>query len=218
MSAIALYRSAVGKKAAMAASGLVLFGFVLLHLLGNLQVFLGADKLNAYSRFLHSLGGLLWAARLILLGAVLVHIVAAYQVAAMQRAARPIGYARRQNLASTYASRTMKYGGVVILLFIVYHLLHFTFGNAHPAFNPDDVYANVVTGFRVVPVALFYIAAQLALGLHLRHGVWSLFQSAGIHGVRLEGQLKLGAAAFAAFVTLGNISIPVAVLAGLVHL
>ena len=218
MSAIALYRSAVGKKAAMAASGLVLFGFVLVHLLGNLQVFLGAEKLNAYSRFLHNLGGLLWAARLILLGAVLIHIVAAYQVAAMQRAARPIGYARRQNLASTYASRTMKYGGVVILLFIVYHLLHLTFGNAHPTFNPVDVYANVVTGFRVVPVALFYIAAQLALGLHLRHGVWSLFQSAGIHGSRLDGQLKLGAAAFAAFVTLGNISIPVAVLAGLVHL
>ncbi len=218
MSAIAIYRSAVGKKAAMAVSGLVLFGFVLMHLLGNLQVFLGAEKLNGYSRFLHNLGGLLWLARGVLLAAVAVHIVAAFQVSAMQRAARPVAYAKRQNLASTYASRTMKYGGVILLLFIVYHLLHFTFGNAHPSFNAEDVYANVVTGFRVVPVALFYIAAQLALGLHLRHGVWSLFQSTGLNGPRLDGTLKLGAALFAVFVTLGNISIPVAVLAGLVHL
>lgn len=217
MSAIAIYRSAVGKKAAMAASGLVLFGFVLVHLLGNLQIYLGAEKLNAYSRFLHGLGGLLWLARLVLLGAVVVHIVAAYQVATLQRAARPIAYAKRQNLASTYASRTMKYGGVILLLFIVYHLLHFTFGNAHPSFNAEDVYGNVVMGFRVVPVALFYIAAQLALGLHLRHGVWSLFQSAGLNGPRADAKLKLGAAMFAGFVTIGNVSIPVAVLAGLVH-
>jgi succinate dehydrogenase / fumarate reductase cytochrome b subunit len=219
------FRSAVGKKAVMAVSGLILFGFVLVHFIGNLKLYEGREYLNNYAGFLREVGspalptsGLLWIARLVLLAAVVLHIWAAWQVSRMSLAARPEGYRRRGVVQATYASRTMRWGGVIVLLFVVYHLLHFTFGTVHPNFIEGDVYANVVTGFQVWWVSAFYIVAQVALGFHLYHGLWSLFQSLGWSHPRFNPWRRTFAHAFAWIITLGNISFPLAVLAGVIHL
>lgn len=220
-----LYRSAVGKKAVMGATGIVLFAFVLGHLLGNLKLYLGPEAYNGYARFLRTVGEpvvpanvLLWLVRLVLIACVLLHVAAAWQLTRLSRAARPAAYVAGARIHTTYASRTMRWGGVIILLFVVYHLLHFTWGIVHPSFIPGDVYHNVVTGFQVWWVALFYVAAQLALGLHLYHGLWSMFQSLGWNHPRFNLWRNGFAHAFAWIVTAGNISFPVAVLAGLVGL
>jgi succinate dehydrogenase / fumarate reductase, cytochrome b subunit len=221
----AFFQSAVGKKAVMAVSGLILFGFVLVHMIGNLKLYEGRDKLNSYAGFLREVGspalpaeGLLWIARLVLLAAVVLHIWAAWQVSRMNRAARPASYARRDVVQASYASRTMRWGGVILLLFVIYHLLHFTTGTAHPNFIPGDVYTNVVTGFQNPLVSAFYIVAQVLLGLHLYHGLWSMFQSLGWNHPRFNHWRRAFAHAFAWIVTLGNISFPLAVLAGVIHL
>jgi succinate dehydrogenase / fumarate reductase cytochrome b subunit len=220
-----LYRSAVGKKAVMAATGIILFGFVLGHLLGNLKLYLGPEALNSYSRFLRTVGEplvpanvLLWAVRLLLIAAAVLHVWAAWQLSRASRAARPDAYVAGTRIHTTYASRTMRWGGVIILLFVIYHLLHLTWGTAHPAFVPGDVYHNVVTGFQVWWVSLFYIAAQVALGFHLYHGLWSMFQSLGWNHPRFNLWRNGFAHAFAWLITAGNISFPVAVLSGLVRL
>ena len=220
-----LYRSAVGKKAVMAATGIILFGFVLGHLLGNLKLYLGPEALNSYSRFLRTAGEpvvpanvLLWAVRLVLIAAVVLHVWAAWQLSRASRAARPDAYVAGTRIHTTYASRTMRWGGVIILLFVIYHLLHLTWGTVHPAFVPGDVYHNVVTGFQVWWVSLFYIAAQVALGFHLYHGLWSMFQSLGWSHPRFDLWRNGFAHAFAWLITLGNVSFPVAVLSGLVRL
>jgi succinate dehydrogenase / fumarate reductase, cytochrome b subunit len=219
-----LYRSAVGKKAVMAATGIILFGFVLGHLLGNLKLYLGPDALNSYSRFLRTAGEpvvpanvLLWVVRLLLIAAVVLHVWAAWQLSRASRAARPDAYVAGTRIHTTYASRTMRWGGVIILLFVIYHLLHLTWGTVHPAFIPGDVYHNVVTGFQVWWVSLFYIAAQAALGFHLYHGLWSMFQSLGWNHPRFNLWRNGFAHAFAWLITLGNISFPVAVLTHLVR-
>lgn len=218
------YRSAIGKKAVMAVTGLILFGFVFAHMLGNLKMYLGAAHLNEYAHFLRVVGEplvpnmtLLWIARLVLLAAVVLHIHSAYSLTMMNREARPIAYTNRGYVKASYASRTMRWGGVIILLFIIYHLLHLTTGNVHQDFVKDDVYHNVVTGLRVWWVAAFYIAANLALGLHLFHGVWAMFGSVGLTNPRFEQWRRTFATAFAVIVTLGNISFPIAVLTGIVH-
>ncbi len=220
-----LYRSAVGKKAVMAATGIILFGFVLGHLLGNLKLYLGPEALNSYSRFLRTAGEpvvpanvLLWAVRLVLIAAVVLHVWAAWQLSRASRAARPDAYVAGTRIHTTYASRTMRWGGVIILLFVIYHLLHLTWGTVHPAFVPGDVYHNVVTGFQVWWVSFFYIAAQVALGFHLYHGLWSMFQSLGWNHPRFNLWRNGFAHAFAWLITVGNISFPVAVLSGLVRL
>jgi len=220
-----LYRSAVGKKAVMAATGIVLFGFVLLHMVGNLKLYLGPEALNGYAAFLRTMGepalpagAVLWTARLVLLGSVGLHLWAAWQVTLLSRAARPAAYVAGTRIHTTYASRTMRWGGVIILLFVVYHLLHFTWGTVHPSFVPGDVYHNVVTGFQVWWVALFYVVAQVALGFHLDHGLWSLFQSLGWSHPRFNLWRNGFAHVFAGLITLGNVSFPVAVLSGLVRL
>jgi len=219
-----LYRSAVGKKAVMAATGIVLFAFVLGHFLGNLKLYLGPAALNTYSRFLHTVGEpvvpanvLLWAVRLVLIGCAVLHVWAAWQLSRVSRAARPDAYVAGTRIHTTYASRTMRWGGVIILLFVIYHLLHFTWGTVHPSFLPGDVYHNVVTGFQVWWVSLFYIAAQVALGFHLYHGLWSMFQSLGWNHPRFNLWRNGFAHAFAWIITLGNVSFPVAVLSGLVR-
>jgi len=219
-----LYRSAVGKKAVMAATGIILFGFVLGHLLGNLKLYLGPEALNSYSRFLRTAGEpfvpanvLLWAVRLVLIAAVTLHVLAAWQLSRASRAARPDAYVAGSRIHTTYASRTMRWGGVIILLFVIYHLLHLTWGTVHPAFVPGDVYHNVVAGFQVWWVSLFYVAAQVALGFHLYHGLWSMFQSLGWNHPRFNLWRNGFAHAFAWLITVGNISFPVAVLSGLVH-
>lgn len=211
------FRSSIGKKVVMAASGAVLFGFVLGHLAGNLQVYLGPAAINAYALKLRHFPALLWAARLGLLAAVTLHIASAWSLTRTSQEARPIGYRERESRESTYASRTMRWGGVIVLLFVVYHLMHFTFGNAHPSFVPGDVYHNMVAGFRSLPVSGFYIAAMIALGLHLYHGVWSMMQTLGLSHPRYDHLRHAFAALVAVVVVVGNISFPLAVLTGLLH-
>lgn len=218
------FRSTVGKKAVMAVTGVILFGFVFVHMVGNIKLYEGAEVMNEYGHFLREVGypavphgAVLWVARLVLLIAVALHIGSAWRLTLQSRAARPVGYAVSAKRHTTYASRTMRWGGVILLLFIVYHLLHFTTGQAHPDFVPGEPYHNAVVGFRVWWVAAFYIVAQMALGLHLYHGVWSFFQSLGVHHPRYNAWRKGFAHAFAWTVTLGNISFPLAVLTGLVR-
>ena len=219
------YRSAVGKKTLMAVTGLALFGFVLGHMVGNLKLYLGPEALNHYAEWLREVGtpalppgGLLWIARVGLLAAVGLHILAAWQVTQISRRARPHGYSRRATIQASYASRTMRWGGVLIALFVVYHLAHFTLGSAwaHPDFVPGDVYHNVVAGFSVWPISVFYIVAQLALALHLYHGLWSLFQSLGWNHPNFNPWRRTFAKAFAAVIFVGNVSFPISVLTGLV--
>ena len=212
------WASTVGKKIVMAVTGAVLFGFVIAHLAGNLQVFEGPAKLNAYGAFLHSIGELLWPARIVLLVCVGLHIVATVQLALRKNAARPVGYSRKQSVNSTYASRTMYWSGPIVLAFIIFHLLHLTAGYIVPgaAYIPGDVYHNVVSGFQVWWVSVAYIVAISLLGLHLRHGLWSMFQTVGIHQPQFTAFFKTAALVIALLIVLGYISIPISVLLGLV--
>jgi succinate dehydrogenase / fumarate reductase cytochrome b subunit len=212
------WASTVGKKIVMAVTGAILFIFVIGHLLGNLQVFEGPEKLNAYGAFLHSIGEVLWPVRIILLIAVALHIIATVQLALRKKRARPIGYSRKQAIASSYASRTMYWSGPIVLAFIIFHLLHLTAGYVHPgaAYIEGDVYHNVVSGFQVWWVSLSYIVAISLLGLHLRHGLWSMFQTVGIHQPQHTARLKKAAMVIAVLIVLGYISIPISVLLGLV--
>lgn len=208
------YTSTTGKKAAMAVSGCILFLFVVGHLIGNLQIYEGPDKLNRYAVLLRTEPALLWAVRVVLLAMVLVHIWTSVQLAGRNVTARPIGYQKKKTTGSSYASRTMYWSGPIILAFVIYHLLDFTFGNVNPHYQPGNVYGNVVASFQVIPVAAFYIFAMLLLCLHLYHGLWSMFQSLGIAHPRYTPMLRRGAAVVATAIAIGNISIPVAVLAG----
>jgi succinate dehydrogenase / fumarate reductase, cytochrome b subunit len=212
------WASTVGKKIVMAVTGAILFIFVIGHLLGNLQVFEGPAKLNAYGAFLHSIGEVLWPVRIILLIAVALHIIATVQLALRKKRARPIGYSRKEAIASSYASRTMYWSGPIVLAFIIFHLLHLTAGYVHPgaAYIEGDVYHNVVSGFQVWWVSLSYVVAICLLGLHLRHGLWSMFQTVGIHQPQHTARLKKAAMVIAVLIVLGYISIPISVLLGLV--
>jgi succinate dehydrogenase / fumarate reductase cytochrome b subunit len=210
--------STIGKKVVMAVTGVILFGYVIAHMLGNLQLYLGAEALNHYAASLREIlhGAGLWIARAVLLAAAGLHIWAAAAITMIDRAARPVGYREWQARESTYASRTMRISGIFLLAFIVYHLLDLTLGTVNPSFVEGDVYHNVVASFRVVPVAVFYVAAMLALGLHLQHGVYSMFQTLGVSHPRWERVAHRTATALAAAVVVGNISFPLAVLLGLV--
>jgi len=203
----------------MAVTGLVLFGFVIGHMLGNLQVYLGPKALNDYGEFLREFlhGQGLWIARLVLIGCVSLHIWAATSLTLMNRAARPIGYRARQYEESTFASRTMRVSGVIVLLFVVYHLMHLTFGNVHPSFVTKDVYHNFIAGFQVPWVSGFYVIAMLCLGLHLHHGVWSMLQTIGLSHPRYD-RLRHACATLITVIVIGaNVSFPIAVLAGFLH-
>jgi succinate dehydrogenase / fumarate reductase cytochrome b subunit len=217
-SSLRFWQTTVGKKAVMAITGFILFGFVVAHLLGNLQIYISPEKINNYSAMLKSLPELLWGARIILLVAVLLHIWSSFELWSLQRAARPIAYVKKANLHSTYASRTMKWSGPILLAFIIFHLLHLTFGTVHPGgpFEEHNVYNNVVTGFQVWPVSLFYIIAMIMLCYHLYHGLWSMFQSLGLSHPVYTPWLRLFAKVVAILIAVGNISIPVAVLAGFI--
>jgi succinate dehydrogenase / fumarate reductase cytochrome b subunit len=200
----------------MAVTGFIGVGYVVGHVFGNLQAFRGPSRLNDYAAFLRSTGALLWTVRVVLLGAVLLHIVAAYQLARLSLKGREVGYYRWQPVASTYGSRTMRWTGPIIGLFILYHLLHLTIGIVHPDFQQGNVYANVVTGFRVWYVSAFYIVAMLALGFHLYHGVWSMFQSLGINHPKYNRLIRGVAIFFTIIVVSGFIAIPVGVLSGII--
>lgn len=223
-SVLRLYRSSLGKKAVMGMTGLALFGFVLLHMAGNLKMYQGEAKFDAYAEGLREFGApilghgqALWIARLVLLAAVLLHLHAALALTLQNRRARPTEYEVKDTVQATYAARSMRWGGVIVLLFVLYHLAHLTFGWAHPDFQAGKVYQNVVVAFQVPWVAAFYFAANLALGLHLYHGLWSLFQSLGWNHPKLNPWRRRFAALFAILVTLGNVSFPIAVLMGAVR-
>jgi succinate dehydrogenase / fumarate reductase, cytochrome b subunit len=212
------WASTNGKKAVMAVTGAILFLFVIGHLLGNLQVFEGPEKLNDYGQFLHGVPEILWAVRIVLIASVALHIWASVELATRKIKARPIGYAMRENIASSYASRTMYWSGPIILAFVIYHLLHLTAGAIHPdgEFVPADVYHNVVTGFQVWYVSGWYIFSMVLLGFHIRHGAWSMFQSVGFNHPRHTPILKKAALVLAILITAGYISIPLSILIGLV--
>jgi succinate dehydrogenase cytochrome b subunit len=212
-----LPRSTVGKKIVMAATGVILVGFVVIHMIGNLKIYLGAEHFNAYARFLREVAepllgysGALWGFRVVLLACVVLHVAAAYQLTRLNQVARPVGY----------AAWTMRWGGVVVLLFVVYHLLHFTLGSVGYGpgqFRHLDAYNNVVIGFRVWYVSVFYLAAMLALGLHLWHGTWSMFQTLGVIDPRWQRAVQTAGAVLAVVVVAGNVSVPLAVMTGVLR-
>lgn len=210
--------SSVGKKFVMAVTGLVMVGFVVGHMVGNLQVFQGAERLDAYGRLLHGpLNELVWATRVVLLVAVVLHVVAAVQLTRRNRAARPERYAVAAPQVSTLAARTLRWGGFVLLAFLVYHLLDLTIGSANPEFRQGEVYHNLVTSLSRRPIALFYLVAMAALGLHLFHGLWSSVRSMGLAPASVSPLKRRMALVLAVVVTVGFAVVPVAVLLGWVR-
>lgn len=214
MKVLSFYSTTVGKKLVMAVTGLILAVFVLGHMAGNLQIYQGPEKLNHYAQLLRVSMPLLWTVRLILLISVVLHIVAAVQVTLQNWRSRPQKYKVSAYQEADIASRTMIWGGLVVAAFVVYHLLHLTLGTAHGSFKPGDVYHNVVSGFQVPLVSLFYILANLFLALHLYHGMWSWFQTLGFSHPKYNRARRVFATVYALVIAVGNISIPVSVLAG----
>jgi len=224
---VAFWNTMIGKKVVMAITGIALVGFVIGHMLGNLKIFTGPETINVYSRFLREVGmpeleygQLLWLVRIFLLICVVLHITAAVQLTRMSRAARPIGYATKKDIETTWAARTMRWGGVLLVAFIVFHLFHLTGGLV--GFGPGQfkdlaVYQNVVAAFAVWPIASFYIIAMAALCLHLDHGIWSLLQTLGWNTARNEATLLMISRVIAVVVFLGFTSVPVAVMTGWIH-
>lgn len=223
--ALALWCTTIGKKIVMGVTGAILILFVIAHMIGNLKIFSGPQEINAYSRFLREVGQpelaygqLLWIVRIILLICVLLHIVAAYQLTRMSHAARPIGYrGGRKNVETTFSARAMRWGGVLLAIFVIFHLLHFTVGAI--GFRPGQyhdlaVYQNVIAGFSIWPISVFYIVAMGALCLHLDHGIWSMLQTFGWNTNKSQKALRGCSRAVALVVFLGFISIPIAVMAG----
>ncbi|MDP9204198.1 MAG: succinate dehydrogenase cytochrome b subunit [Gemmatimonadota bacterium] len=213
------YASMVGKKVVMGVTGLIGIGFVVLHSLGNLLVFRGPEAINSYSRFLKNTGELLWALRAVLIVAVVLHVIAAVQLTRQSRAARPIGYTKREPQVATIASRTMRWGGALLVVFIVVHILHFTTGTIRPAgvFSREDVFANVVFSFRIWWVALFYVVSMIALGLHLFHGSWSSVRSIGVSPPSSDPLHRKVSVVIAILVWAAFTAIPVAVFFGIVR-
>lgn len=224
--ALTLYQTSIGKKVVMAVTGLVLFGFTFLHMYGNLHIFEGAAAYNSYAEGLRVIGApfishgvALWIVRIILALSVVGHVWAAWQVTKQDWDGRPVGYDQKKMIAASYAARTMRWGGVILALFIVYHVLHFTTGTAYVEgqFSRTDVYGNVVNGFRNPIVSLVYIVSMIALAFHIHHGVWSMSQTLGWRN-GANNQLWRGFATVMAIVIAGgNVTIPLAVLAGIVR-
>ncbi len=222
----AFYRSTIGKKIVMGVTGLIGIGFVILHMAGNLQVFVGQEKINSYGALLHGpLAELTWLLRIVLIVAVALHVLMAYQLTRISAAARPVGYRRREAQVATLASRTMKWGGVLLLVFIVFHILHFTTETIDPggwrgmtdSLGHRDVYGNIIASFRIWWVAAFYIVAMLALGLHLYHGAWSSLRTLGYAKPSRHPLHRRIALVVAAVVWLGFTLVPLGVIAGVIR-
>jgi succinate dehydrogenase / fumarate reductase cytochrome b subunit len=219
---VRFYEAPIGKKVVMALTGVILFGYVVAHLLGNLQIFAGPDQINIYAAFLHNPANavLLWFARGALLVAVILHVVASLQLWKLKRDARPVAYIKKDDPAANYASRTMMWSGPIVAAFVIFHVLHLTAGAVVPLQeigpNAPNVRANVIAGFSNPAISAFYIVAMILLCMHLYHGLWSMFQSVGFSHPRYTPKLKKGAAIFAILIAIGNCSIPIAVMAGLV--
>jgi succinate dehydrogenase / fumarate reductase cytochrome b subunit len=211
------YDSTIGKKAVMAVTGLVLFGFLVLHMAGNLQVFLGREVMNHYAEGLHANMNLLWSARIILGLSVILHAWAAVQLTVVKSTARPVGYVKPGNVQGSVASRTMMLSGPVIALFVIGHLLHLTTGTIHPQFVELHAYENVVNAFSNPVASILYVVAMILVGSHLSHGIWSMFQSLGFSHPRYTPLLKKFSAVFSWLLIAGFISVPLSVLAGIVR-
>jgi len=218
--ALTLPKTTIGKKAIAAITGVVLFGFLVVHLLGNLQLYMGpvdgAVAMHEYAMALRRTGPALWVARLILLASVALHIWATASLMQLNSEARKTRYAKgRKDLVTDYAARTMHWSGPIVALYILYHLLHLTlgYGSFH---DPQNVYDNVVYGFQNWMISTVYIVANLLMGMHLYHGGWSWLQTIGASHRRYNQLRRIFAIGLAAFITIGNVSIPVAVMTGLI--
>ncbi len=220
-----IYSTAVGKKYVMAITGIIGIGFVLVHMIGNLKMYLGPAEFDHYAEFLRELlvpilprTVTLWLLRLTLIGAILLHIHAAYSLTILNRKARPVKYqSERDYVAANFASRTMRWSGIIVLLFIIWHLLDLTAGTLNGSgFVRGHAYENVVNTLDRPAVAIFYIIANIALGIHLFHGVWSLFQSMGWSNPRFNKWRREAAIGIATLIVVGNVSFPIAVLANIV--
>jgi succinate dehydrogenase / fumarate reductase cytochrome b subunit len=225
MQAVAIYRSSIGKKALMALTGVIWIGYVVAHMYGNLKAFQGVEAFNHYAEGLRYLGEpifgylhLLTVARIVLVAAILIHIWAAWSLFVMARAARPASYASRRVVQANYASVTMRYGGVVILLFVIYHLAHLTWGigGIHSDYVRGDPFHNLVVGFSSLPIVLIYLAALVALGLHLYHGTWSMFQTLGLMDREWDLPLRLLAWVLAIVIPVGFAAVPIAIQIGFI--
>jgi succinate dehydrogenase / fumarate reductase cytochrome b subunit len=219
--AVGFYEAPIGKKAVMAVTGVILFGYVVGHLIGNLQIYSSNhDQINRYAAFLHNPANVipLWVIRAFLMGAVVLHVTASIQLWLLKRAARPIAYVKKDDVPASYAARTMMWSGPIVGAFIVFHILHLTAGTVLPlheiAENQPNVRYNVIAGFLNPAVSGFYILAMILLCTHLYHGLWSMFQSMGFSHPRYTPLLRKGAAIVAILIAIGNCSIPIAVMAG----
>ena len=222
-----LWDTVIGKKIVMAITGVVLILFVIGHMIGNLKIFAGSNAIDTYARFLReagtpelSYGQLLWVVRIVLLACVALHITAAVQLTQINRAARTIGYGVKRDIETTWAPRTMRWGGVLLVAFVIFHLLHLTggvVGFRSGQFKDLAVYQNVLAAFAVWPVAVFYVVAMGALCLHLSHGIWSMLQTLGWNTARNEAQLRVLSLLIGIVVFVGFASVPVAVLAAWLH-
>lgn len=224
MTPVTLYRSTIGKKVVMAVTGMMLWGYVVFHMLGNLKIFTGAFHFDEYAEFIRRVGDpllghqwFLWGVRVVLLAAVILHIVAATQLSLRNTNARARDYTKTEIVNANYASRTMRWGGVIILLFIIYHVLHLTTGTLHPDFRQGEVYYNVVAGFKVWYVSVAYIVAVIAMGAHLYHGTWSMLQTIGGNRPGLDPYIRRFSKALGVGVTIGYALVPLGVLAGIIH-
>jgi succinate dehydrogenase / fumarate reductase cytochrome b subunit len=228
-----VYSTAVGKKYVMAITGIIGIGFVVFHMIGNLKVYLGAIDENGqqvydidiYGEFLRELlvpilprTYALWGLRLVLIAAVILHIHASYTLTVMNRKARPVKYqSARDYQIANFASRSMRWTGIIVALFIIWHLADLTWGWANPDFSRGDVYRNLDASLSRIPVAILYIVANIALGIHLFHGTWSLFQSMGWNNPKFNQWRKGAAAGIATIVVVGNVSFPIMTLAGVIE-
>lgn len=217
------YNSTLGMKVVMAVTGVLLYGFVVVHMVGNLQVFLGAEELNRYGATLHQFAEVLWGARITLLSAVVAHIVSSMRLIALSGSARPVAYQKKKNTAATFASMSMRFTAMVVFVFIPLHLLHLTAGVIHPDFQMQTgdgihapaVFHNVTVAFSNPIVVVLYVIAQLCLGVHLYHGGVSFLRTLGLQGDRQQELGKMISRAVTAALVLGNVLIPVGVLLGL---
>lgn len=218
-------KSSIGAKVIVALTGALMFGFVLVHMAGNLQIFLGPEPYNAYAHFLKGTPELLWTARTVLLASVVTHAASSLRLNWLNRMSRKVGYQQRKYARATWTSRSMAVTGSMVLAFIVYHLAHFTLGLTDPThyglLDPKgrvDAYSMFVYGFQNVPVSILYIVAMVLLGLHLEHGVSSMFQTLGINNPRFNPLINRLGQIFAVLVVLGNCSMPLAVMLGYITL
>jgi succinate dehydrogenase / fumarate reductase cytochrome b subunit len=221
---VRFWRSAIGKKWVMAVTGIMLLGFVLFHMIGNLKIYLGAVHLDEYAEWLRTIGEpfvprgvFLWILRVGLILAFFGHIVSAAQLTRMNHRSRPVKYqSPRDYVAADFASRTMRWTGVIVGLFVIFHLMDLTWGTVDPGWARGHVYANVIHSFQRVPVAIVYIVANIALAFHIYHGAWSMFQSLGINNPKWNDARRTFALGFALLIGIANVSFPLLVVTGVV--